>query len=420
MATQTATLTTTNTPSLFESAPFIPADAIFALTAQYNVDSFPKKVNLGQGAYRDEHAQPWILPSVQKARDLLAQEKLNHEYLPILGHAGFRKAAPRTALGSDLFGRVENRVAACQSISGTGALHLAALLLKYLRQPLPNVYIPSPTWSNHHQVFASLGFNCRTFQYYDDAKKALDIDSYISALQTAEPHSIVIIHACAHNPTGCDPNKEQWKQIGRIVKEKQLFPLFDAAYLGFNSGNLDDDAFAIRYFVDELQLEVGVCMSFAKNMGLYGERVGCVFVVTQTETTATNTQSVLEMLQRSEVSNPPAYGAKIASTILNDDALRAMWYEDLITMSSRIRAMRTSLYDHLNQSGAPGTWDHLVQQSGMFGFLGLEPDVVRRLREDYHIYMAGNSRISIAGLNLGNVQYVAESISECLRTSGSN
>ncbi|GAB1192120.1 hypothetical protein APSETT444_001304 [Aspergillus pseudonomiae] len=381
--------------SFFDAASYIPPDAIFALTAEYNADTFPQKVNLGQGTYRDENGQPWVLPSVQKAREILLSQGLYHEYLPILGLQTFRNEATKLALGSEIYDKKQSKLAICQSLSGTGALHLAGLLLRSVRKPLPKVYIPSPTWSNHGQVFSSLGFRCETFQYYDAEKRDIDIEAYYSALRAAEPNSVVIIHACAHNPTGCDPSKEQWKQIGSIMKERKLFPLFDAAYLGFNSGNVDDDAFAMRYFIDELEMEAGGCLSFAKNMGLYGERVGCLFFAAGTEKAATNTQSVLEMLQRSEVSNPPAYGAKIASTILSDDALKEMWFADLITMSGRIRSMRRALYDGLIKSGAPGTWEHLIRQSGMFGFLGLSPAVVQKLKG-----ISSKKRITMTSSNL--------------------
>ncbi|KAJ5169997.1 aminotransferase [Penicillium coprophilum] len=385
------------TQSWFDQARFVPPDVIFALTAQYVADKSPKKVNLGQGTYRDEHGNSWVLPSVRESRKLLAQE-LNHEYLPIVGLADFRKEAAKLALGSELFQKQEDKLATCQSLSGTGALHLAGLLLRACKTPLPKVYIPEPTWSNHHQVFSSLGFQCQSFRYYNPETKDLDIDSYYSALKSAEPDSVFIIHACAHNPTGCDPSKEQWQELARLFKERQLFPLFDAAYLGFNSGHVDNDAFAIRLFIEEMNLEAGVCLSFAKNMGLYGERVGCFLLATSTEEAAVKTQSMLEMLQRSEVSNPPAYGAKIASTILADATLRGL-----------------GMTICLVASGAPGTWDHLIRQSGMFGFLGLSPSVVLKLREKYHIYMADNSRISIAGLNRENVEYVGQSITDCLK-----
>ncbi|CAG8018591.1 unnamed protein product [Penicillium nalgiovense] len=402
------------TESWFDQARFIQPDAIFALTAQYLADTSPKKVNLGQGTYRDEHGDPWVLPSVRKSRKLLSNE-LDHEYLPIVGLEDFRKEAAKLALGPELFQKHQDKLATCQSLSGTGALHLAGLLLRACKTSLPKVYIPEPTWSNHHQVFSSLGFQCESFRYYNPETKDLDIDSYYSALKLADPNSVFIIHACAHNPTGCDPNKEQWRKLACLFKERQLFPLFDAAYLGFNSGNVDRDAFAIRLFIEGSNLEAGVCLSFAKNMGLYGERVGCFLLATSTEQAAVKTQSMLEMLQRSEVSNPPAYGAKVARTILADATLREAWQDDLVTMSSRVRSMRSELYESLISSAALGSWEHLIRQSGMFGFLGLSPSVVLRLREQYHIYMADNSRISIAGLNKQNVEYVGQSIAECLK-----
>ncbi|KAI4762110.1 aromatic-amino-acid aminotransferase [Aureobasidium sp. EXF-3400] len=347
--------------SWFAEAKFNPPDAIFALTAHYDEDPSTLKVNLGQGTYRDDAGKPWVLPVVQRARKMLFDGDLNHEYLPILGLKAFRQRAAQVVLGpcyAKFWERVthpifwrHNTLAICQSLSGTGGLHLTGLLLKTCRGPSTKVYIPDPTWSNHQQVFETLGFQCITFPYYDYRKKALDIDSYLSTLQEAEPGSIVILHACAHNPTGCDPTKEQWRNLGKIMKERHLFPLFDAAYLGFNSGSIDSDAFAIRTFVDELELEVAVCVSFAKNMGLYGERVGCVVIVSDSPAVAVKTQSTLEMIQRSEVSNPPAFGAKIASAILGSEDLRRAWYDDLNTMSGRIRKMRTQLFDELVNCG---------------------------------------------------------------------
>ncbi|KAJ5638995.1 Aspartate aminotransferase [Penicillium longicatenatum] len=379
-----ATRATYSTGSWFNRAKFIAPDAIFALTEQYLADPFPQKVNLGQGTYRDENGKPWVLPSVKKARESLARG-LQHEYLPILGLRSFREETARLVLGAELFKEQESKIATCQSLSGTGALHLAGLLLRACHTTLPKVYIPEPTWSNHHQVFQSLGFPCESFEYYDHDTKTLDIEAYYSMLRQAEPNSVVILHACAHNPTGCDPSKEQWREIARLMKAQQLFPLFDSAYLGFNSGNFDEDAFAIRLFLGEMQMEAGVCVSFAKNMGLYGERVGSLLVSTNDKQVAMNTQSMLEMLQRSEVSNPPAFGAKIASQVLANDELRQMWFQDLMTMSGRIRSMRAALYENL------------------ISF------------EKHHVYVADNSRISIAGLNSGNVEYVARSITQCLK-----
>ncbi|KAL4880776.1 pyridoxal phosphate-dependent transferase [Aspergillus karnatakaensis] len=404
--------------SVFASAPRIPADAIFALTAEYLADPSPNKVNLGQGTYRDNNGQPWVLPSVRKARQFLEEKGLLHEYLPILGLKGLRDKTAQLVFGEGYAG-IASKLATSQSISGTGSLHLAGSLLKYCHtkasssSPLPTVYIPTPTWSNHHLLFSTLGFPCSSFPYCNAATKSLDIDSYLSTLRSAPRGSIIILHACAHNPTGLDPSQAQWKEIGAVIKERGLFPLFDAAYLGFNSGDYDRDAWAVRYFVEELKVECTVSASFAKNMGLYGERVGVLIVATPSEDIALNTQSVLESLQRSEISNPPAFGAKIAETVLGDEELRGLWFEDLKTMSGRIQQMRRVLFEGLGKYST-GNWDHLIQQSGMFGFLGLSPEVVRTLKEEYHIYMAENSRVSIAGLNTGNVEYVARSIGEVL------
>ena len=256
-----------STQSFFSAAPRYPKDAIFELTAEFKRDSSPVKVNLGQGTYRDNNAQPWILPSVAEARTRLTSSNLDHEYLPILGLPEFRSATSRLVLGTD---KLASRTASCQSLSGTGALHLAGALIKSAGSLKRQVYIPEPTWSNHHLVFGSLGFECHSFKYYDFERRALDFESYKSTLQSLSAGTIVILHACAHNPTGCDPTKAQWKEIGQIMKERKLFPLFDAAYLGFNSGDYDEDAWPIRYFTQELELEAAIAISFAKNMGLYG------------------------------------------------------------------------------------------------------------------------------------------------------
>lgn len=273
----------TPSPSIFSTAPYVPPDAISALTAEYNGDPSPVKVNLGQGTYRDNYGLPWVLPSVQEARRILNEKGLVHEYLPILGLKGLREGAARLVFGEG-YTAIAEKLATSQAISGTGSLHLAGSLIKYytLRGKgraadadsdtvaARKVYIPSPTWSNHHLLFSSLGFTVNQYNYYNSATRSLDIDSYLAALRSADHGSVVVLHACAHNPTGLDPNIEQWKQIGDIIKERRLFPIFDAAYLGFNSGDYDKDAWAIRYFVNELEVECAVCLSFAKNMGLYG------------------------------------------------------------------------------------------------------------------------------------------------------
>lgn len=279
-------------PSFFEAGVAIPPDPIFELTKKYLADESPDKVNLGQGTYRDANGQPWVLSSVQQAKEQL--KDCGHEYLPIPGLKPFRDLASALVFhGSSA--HADDRIAHIQALSGTGSLYIAGLALKKLNPAaFQRVYITSPTWSPHDTIFATLGFDVVAVPYYDAATRAFDFATYVAALRAAPRASVVLLHTCAHNPTGCDPSREQWRDIGAVVKERGLFPVFDSAYLGFNSGDVDTDAWAIRYFVEDLGLEAVVCLSFAKNMGLYGERIGLVAFVTKTQGYKDVVQSVLE------------------------------------------------------------------------------------------------------------------------------
>ncbi|KAL1863108.1 hypothetical protein Daus18300_008100 [Diaporthe australafricana] len=399
--------------SLFESVDYIPPDAIFDLTRLYLADPDARKVNLGQGTYKDEQGNPWILPSVRQAKETIRDA--NHEYLPILGLASFRALTTHLIYGEKSKVISEERVATCQALSGTGALSLAG---SFLHQTLPRgtpVYITDPTWSNHRQVFEAAGFEVREFRWYSAETGRLDLESVLAALLRAPPRSVFIFHASAHNPSGCDPSEREWRQIAEIVRQGRILPLFDAAYLGITSGSYGDDAFAIRCFADELGLETVVCASFAKNMGLYGERVGHLSIVTKSASSAKSVESRLAQLTRAHISNPPAYGARIAAAILGDSWLREQWERDLVTMSSRIAGMRKALYEELEKLGTPGDWKRILDQKGMFCILGLRLEKVLELRGKYHIYMADSSRISIAGLNENNVAYVAAGIDSVIR-----
>lgn len=388
--------------------PYLEPDAIFALTAQFKEDKSDCKVNLGQGAYRDGNGQPWVLKSVKKAREFIRDT--GHEYLPILGLKRFRSSCSKILFGAKSSIVVESRVGTSQAVSGTGSIHLAAVFLARYYSTAHHVYISDPTWSNHAAVFNTAGFPVENYPYLDVASGGLAFDKLLGFLEVCSEGSIFVLHACSHNPTGLDLSKKQWKQIAAIMKDRNLFPIFDAAYLGFNSGDFDTDCWAIRYFFLEMNFSGIVCMSFSKNMGLYGERVGCVQVVTNSSQQAKNVESVLESLQRAEISNPPAFGARIADAILANEDLKLQWQEDLLTMSHRIRDMRKLLVEYLKLEGAPGSWEHISNQSGMFGFLGLKESAVNELKKTHHIYMADNSRISIAGLNESNARYVAKCI----------
>ncbi|KAE9973668.1 hypothetical protein EG328_004279 [Venturia inaequalis] len=390
--------------SFFAEAPYIKPDAIFDVTRIYDADTFPQKVNLGQGTYRDENGDPWILPSVRMAKEKV--KKCGHEYLPIAGLKEFRDGAVDL-----IFHDME--ISKERSISGTGSLLLAGLVFRHISQAPRSVYITDPTWSNHRLLFETMGFTVKSIPYFKNS--AFDFFTFISALVAADEGSIVILHTCAHNPTGCDPTRDQWMEIASIIKQRRLFPIFDSAYLGFNSGSVDEDKWPIRYFTQEMGMEAAVCLSFAKNMGLYGERIGLVAFVVRDPGLAVNVQSVLENCQRATVSGPPAHGARIASEVLNDPVIREQWGRDLLIMSGRIRAMRARLYFCLLEMETPGDWSCLVEQTGMFGYTGLNAAQVQYLADEYHVYMAETGRISIAGLNEGNVEYFARTVDCAVR-----
>jgi aspartate aminotransferase, cytoplasmic len=305
-----------------------------------------------------------------------------------------------------------------QTISGTGAVHLGGLFLSKFISPTPAIYLSSPTWANHNQIFTNVHLPIKSYPYFSAKTKMLDFDGMMSTLTSAPSGSIILLHACAHNPTGVDPSQEQWKEIAKVMKERALFPFFDCAYQGFASGSLSTDNFAIRHFVEQ-GFEMVIAQSFAKNFGLYGQRAGAFHFVASPVSSAQDTvkrvASQLAILQRSEISNPPIYGAKIASIVLNDKQLFSEWEEDLRTMSGRIIEMRKSLKSELDRLETPGNWDHITGQIGMFSFTGMSEKQVAELREKWHVYMTKNGRISMAGLNTGNVKYFAEAMDDVVR-----
>lgn len=344
---------------------------------------------------------------------------LNHEYAPIVGIASFTtKAAELILGGTDSPAIQDKRVASIQTISGTGAVHLGALFLAKFYPGVKKVYLSNPTWANHNQIFGNVGIPVATYPYFSKETKGLDFEGMKAAIYGAPDRSVILLHACAHNPTGVDPTLEQWKELAEIIRSKNHFPFFDTAYQGFASGDLMKDNAAVRYFVEQ-GFELMIAQSFAKNFGLYGERAGCFHFVTgpapDAQTTIARIASQLAILQRSEISNPPIYGARIASTVLNDPKLYAEWEDNLKTMSGRIIAMRKELRAKLEQLGTPGTWNHITDQIGMFSFTGLTEPQVLKIRADSHVYMTKNGRISMAGLNTQNVEYVAKAIDKVVR-----
>ncbi|KAI4841710.1 aspartate aminotransferase, partial [Aureobasidium sp. EXF-8846] len=314
-------ISTTNTmkASSFgaDAVPQAPEDPLFGLMAAFRRDTDSSKVDLGIGAYRDNNAKPWVLPVVKKADDLLRQDpNLNHEYLPIAGLAEFTSASQKLIFGADSPALKENRAVALQTISGTGAVHLGAAFLAKFYNPsnseAKTIYVSNPTWANHNQIFSNVKLPIKNYPYFSAETKGLDFKGMVQTIEQAPESSVILLHACAHNPTGVDPTQDQWKEIASLMKSKSQFPFFDCAYQGFASGDLNKDAWAIRYFVEQ-GFEMFVAQSYAKNFGLYGERAGCFHFVTgpgsDAADTAARVGSQLAILQRSEISNPPAYGA---------------------------------------------------------------------------------------------------------------
>ncbi|OLL26270.1 Aspartate aminotransferase, cytoplasmic [Neolecta irregularis DAH-3] len=416
--------------SAFEAVELAPPDVIFEITAAYDADQSTNKVNLGVGAYRDDSGKPWVLPVVKKADAILRDDKsLDHEYLPIAGLPSFTEASARLAFGGDSVAIKEHRIASLQSISGTGANHLGALFMsKFYKDGKTPCYLSNPTWANHKQIWNNVSVPLFDYPYFHTKTRGLDIDGLLSAMESAADGSIFLLHGCAHNPTGVDPTQDQWVKIADVMERKRHFPFLDVAYQGFASGDLDKDGWAIQYFV-ERGFELIVCQSYAKNFGLYGERVGCFHFVSKNAETAKKIKSQIEILQRSEISNPPAYGARIVSTVLNDKALFNEWYlesyafefryrcQNLREMSHRIIDMRQKLFNHFQKLGTPGTWNHITDQIGMFSFTGLNGLQVKKLRAEFHIYMTQNGRISMAGLNSSNVEYFAKAVDQVIRES---
>ncbi|KAH7728942.1 glutamine-oxaloacetic transaminase [Aphelenchoides avenae] len=388
---------------------------VFYMNKLYLDDPSPQKVNLTIGAYRTEEGKPWVLPVVREAeKRIAADESLNHEYLPVLGHEAFAKAASELVFGPDSAPIKDGRTISVQCLSGTGALRAGAEFLARLAG-LKSVYISNPTWGNHKLVFKIAGFtDIHDYRYWNSEKRAIDIEGLVEDLDKAPERSVIVLHGCAHNPTGMDPTHDEWKQIAEVVKRKNHFTFFDIAYQGFASGDPDADSWAIRYFVEQ-GLEMFVAQSFAKNFGLYNERVGNLTFVINDKSKAAAIRSQMSLVIRANWSNPPAYGARIVHLVLTTPDLRKQWFDAIKTMSSRIIDMRKALRDHLEKLGTPGTWDHITKQIGMFSYTGLNPKQVEHLVEKHKVYLLKEGRINLCGLNTKNVEYVAKAIDDAVR-----
>jgi len=366
-------------------------------------------MNLGVGAYRDDNGQPFVLPSVRQAEQNVVTRSLNKEYAPIGGEGDFCKEAAKLAFGENSNVLTESRNVTVQGISGTGSLRIGAEVISKHWPGNRTIYLPKPSWGNHTPIFKFAGFNVGAYTYYDPSTCGLNFAGAMEDIAAIPEGSVILLHACAHNPTGVDPTPEQWKEMSALIKKKNLLPYFDMAYQGFASGDVDKDAFALRYFIDEGH-NVLLAQSFAKNMGLYGERVGAFTVVCADKDEAARVESQIKILIRPMYSNPPRHGARVACEVMTNPELRSMWLGEVKDMANRIISMRTQLRDGLAANGSSRDWKHITDQIGMFAFTGMTPEQVATCTRDYSVYLTKDGRISIAGITSANVGHLAEAM----------
>jgi len=390
-----------------------PPDLVLGITEAFKADTDPNKLNLGVGAYRTEELQPYVLNVVRTAEERMLQANENKEYLPIEGLQGFRTATVDLLLGKDSKAVKENRVATLQALSGTGSLAVAA---QFIHQFLPGktVYISNPTWPNHKNIFALAGVPWDTYRYFKPETIGLDFEGMVEDIEKAPEGSIILLHGCAHNPTGIDPTKDQWATIADIIEKKGHLAFFDVAYQGFASGSLVEDAYAPRYF-ESRGLEFLVAQSYSKNLGLYGERVGALNVITKDSETAGKVLSQLKRLARAIWSNPPVHGARIVSEVVGNPDLFKEWEGEMELMSGRIKNVRKVLREKLEALNPDRDWSFITSQIGMFTYTGCTVPQVENMTKKWHVYMTKDGRISLAGLSVAKCDWLAEAIDDSVR-----
>ncbi|KAF5303194.1 hypothetical protein FQA39_LY10107 [Lamprigera yunnana] len=386
-----------------------PPDAILGVTEAFKRDTNPKKINLGVGAYRDDNGKPYVLPSILKAEENMRTKGLDKEYLPISGSADFCKLSIQLALGDDSEHVAKGLNVTTQGISGTGSLRIGAAFLNAFFPGPKTVYLPTPSWGNHTPIFKHSGLDVKSYTFFDAKTCGFNFKGALDDINKIPERSIILLHACAHNPTGVDPNFEQWKELSQLIKKKNLFAFFDMAYQGFASGDISTDAQAVRYFVKEGH-DIALAQSYAKNMGLYGERAGAFTIIASNKDEAAKIMSQIKILIRPLYSNPPLHGARIVTEVLSNKTLRSQWLTEVKGMADRIISVRTKLRDNLKNEGSTLDWSHITNQIGMFCFTGMKPDQVERITKEYSVFLTKDGRISMAGVTSKNVEYLAHAM----------
>ncbi|HEU4459907.1 MAG TPA: amino acid aminotransferase [Methylibium sp.] len=392
--------------ALFAAVEMAPRDPILGLNEQFAADPNPNKVNLGVGVYFDEHGKLPLLKCVAAAEKQLLEAPKARGYLPIDGIAAYDRAVQKLVFGAEA--AASGRIATVQGLGGTGGLKLGADFLKRLN-PQAKVLISDPSWENHRALFTNAGFVVESYPYYDATQPGgIDIAGLLAALGAAPAGTVVVLHACCHNPTGYDLTPAHWKQVIDVLKARQLVPFLDMAYQGFGHGLAEDGA-AVQSFL-AAGLDFFVSTSFSKSFSLYGERVGALSVVCASKDEAQRVLSQLKIVIRTNYSNPPTHGATVVATVLDTPALRALWEEELAGMRQRIKAMRVALVERLGAAGVKGDLDYITAQQGMFSYSGLKAAQMQRLRSEFGVYGVDSGRICVAALNEKNLDAVAKAI----------
>lgn len=395
---------------MFESVEPAPPDPIFGLNEAFKEDPNPVKVNLTAGIYLDEEGRTPVFAAVKTAERRILEEESTKSYLGIPGSTDYVTQVQRLALGQDHPALAEARVTGAHTPGGTGALRVAGDFIRSIH-PDATVWLTNPTWVNHGPIFLAAGLEVRSFPYFDRDKHVLSYEEMLTALSEVSAGDVVVLQGCCHNPSGTDPSTEQWREIGELLANRGALPLLDTAYQGFGD-SVEEDAQGQR-ILSEIVPEILICNSFSKNFGLYNERVGALILVTTSSSAAQAALSHLKRCIRANYSNPPAHGSKIVTTVLEDEALRQSWSEELGRMRHRIRAAREQFVQALDERGvhlAPGGNTFITRQRGMFSFSGLSVDQVLELKEKHSVYIVASGRISIAGMTPGNIDRVCDAI----------
>ena len=396
---------------MFGSLKALPADPILGLWAKYKKDNNPNKIDLGVGVFKNEAGHTAVLDCVKKAEQHRTNTEDSKVYIGPTGSPVFNDEMAKLIFGAEHKVLNENRARTISTPGGTGALRVAAEFIKSCKAGA-TIWVSNPTWANHTGLFAAAGLTVKTYPYYDYENKSLDFDGMLNALKEVSSDDVVLLHACCHNPSGMDLNNEQWQQVAEVAKDVGFTPLIDMAYQGFGSG-LDEDAYGLRLMAETVK-EMIVCSSCSKNFGLYRERIGACTIIGESSIAVDIANSVLLYVVRVIYSMPPAHGAAIVETILSSDELRNEWYAELKEMRDRINGNRTLIVDKLIENGVTRDFSFISRQKGMFSFLGLSPEQVQQLQDEYSIYLVGSSRMSIAGIANSNVDYLAQSIAKVL------